>query len=147
MRLGLLGGSGGKETVCSAGDPGSIPGLGKSPGEGNGNPLQYCYLGNPMDRGVWRATVHGGHRVGHDGATNTWTCETVSLQTEETVSVAPRQWTVLEGETALTLEPDLGAGAVVPLCLRLRSLIYKIYSKTIIIMVTLHPFCKMYCKV
>ena len=52
-----------------------------------------------------------GHRVGHDGATNTLTCETVSLQTEETVSVAPRQWTVLEGETALTLEPDLGVGA------------------------------------
>ena len=38
---------------------GSIPGLGRSPGEGNGNPLQYSCLENPMDRGAWRATVHG----------------------------------------------------------------------------------------
>ena len=45
-------------TVIS-GDPGSIPGLGRSPGEGNGNPLQYSCLGNPMDRGTWWATVHG----------------------------------------------------------------------------------------
>ena len=40
-------------------DPGSIPGLGRSPGEGNGNPLQYSCLENPMDRGAWQATVHG----------------------------------------------------------------------------------------
>ena len=44
---------------ASAGDAGLIPGLGRSPGEGNGNPLQYSCLGNPMDRGAWRATVHG----------------------------------------------------------------------------------------
>ena len=50
--------SGGKESACNAGDPGSIPGLGRSPGEGNGNPLQYSCLGNPMDR-AWQATVHG----------------------------------------------------------------------------------------
>ena len=49
-----------------AGDPGSIPALGRSPGEGNGNPLQYSCLENPMDRGAWRATVHGVARVGHD---------------------------------------------------------------------------------
>ena len=49
----------GKEAACSAGDPGSIPGLGRSPGEGNGNPLQYPYLENLMDRGAWWATVHG----------------------------------------------------------------------------------------
>jgi len=42
-----------------AGDAGLTSGLGRSPGEGNGNPLQYSCLGNPMDRGVWRATVHG----------------------------------------------------------------------------------------
>ena len=42
---------------------GSIPGLGRSPGEGNGNPLQYSCLGNPMDRGAWRATAHGSQRV------------------------------------------------------------------------------------
>ena len=43
----------------SAREEGSIPGLGRSPGEGNGNPLQYSFLENPMDRGAWRATVHG----------------------------------------------------------------------------------------
>ena len=48
-------GSVGKETACSAGDPSSIPGLGGSPGEGNGNPLQYSCLEDTMDRGVWRA--------------------------------------------------------------------------------------------
>ena len=48
-----------KESACSAGDVGSIPGLGRSPGEGNGNPLQFSCLGNPMDRGDWWATVHG----------------------------------------------------------------------------------------
>ena len=48
-----------KDSLASAGDIGSIPGLGRSFGEGNGNPLQYFYLGNPMDRGVWWATVHG----------------------------------------------------------------------------------------
>ena len=53
------GGSDGKETACNAGDPGSIPGLGRCPGEGNGNPLQYPCLGNCMDRGAWQATVHG----------------------------------------------------------------------------------------
>ena len=42
-----------------AGDVGSIPGLGRSPGDGNGNPLQYSCLENPMDRGEWQATVHG----------------------------------------------------------------------------------------
>ena len=49
----------GKESVCNAGDPGLIPGLGRSPGEGNGNPLQYSCLENPMDRGAWQAIVHG----------------------------------------------------------------------------------------
>ena len=51
-------GSDGKESMCSEGDPGSIPGSGRSPGEGNGNPLQYSCLGNPMDRGAWRTSVH-----------------------------------------------------------------------------------------
>ena len=53
------GGSGGKESACNAGDLGSIPGLGRSPGERNGNPFQYSCLGNSMDRGTWQATVHG----------------------------------------------------------------------------------------
>ena len=55
----LPGGSDGKESAFSARDPGSIPGLGRSPGEGNGNPLQYTCLENPMDGGAWGATVHG----------------------------------------------------------------------------------------
>ena len=53
------GGSDGKESACNAGDPGSISGLGRSPGEGNGNPLQYYCLENSTDRGAWQATVHG----------------------------------------------------------------------------------------
>ena len=59
VRLGFLGSSNGKESSCNAGDLGSIPGLRKSPGEGNGNPLQYSCLENPIDRGTWRVTVHG----------------------------------------------------------------------------------------
>ena len=51
--------SDGKASACNAGDPGSVPGSGRSPGEGNGNPLQYSYLENPMDGGTWQATVHG----------------------------------------------------------------------------------------
>ena len=58
-RLGLLvGGSDSKASACNAEDPGSIPGLGRSPGEGNGNLLQYSCLENPMDGGAWWATVH-----------------------------------------------------------------------------------------
>ena len=53
------GGSDGKASVYNAGDPGSIPGWGRPPGEGNGNPLQYACLGNPMDRGARWALVHG----------------------------------------------------------------------------------------
>ena len=49
----------GKESACNAGDLGLIPGLGRLPGEGNGNPLQYSCLENLMDRGAWQATVHG----------------------------------------------------------------------------------------
>ena len=56
----------GKESACHAGDPGSIPVSGRSPGEGNGNPLQYSCLENPMDTGTWKATVHGVLRVRHD---------------------------------------------------------------------------------
>ena len=52
-------GSDGKESACNVGDPGLITGLGRSPGEGSSNPLQYSCLENPMDRGAWQATVHG----------------------------------------------------------------------------------------
>ena len=60
QQQGFPDGSDGKASACNAGDPGgSIPGLGRYPGERNGNPLQYSCLGNPMDGGAWQATVHG----------------------------------------------------------------------------------------
>ena len=56
-----------KNPPANAGDVASIPGSGRSPGERNDNPLQHSCLGNPMDKGIWWATVHGGHkRVRHD---------------------------------------------------------------------------------
>ena len=57
--MGFPGGSDGKESACNAGDLSSIPGLGRSPEEWNGNPLQYSCLENSMDREAWQATVHG----------------------------------------------------------------------------------------
>ena len=59
FNCGLRSSSGSKESACNAGDLHSILGLGRSPGEGNGYPLQYPCLENFMDRGVWQATVHG----------------------------------------------------------------------------------------
>ena len=55
-------GSAVKNPPANAGDAGSIPGSGRSPGEGNSNPLQHPCLGNAMDRGAWQPTVHGGHK-------------------------------------------------------------------------------------
>ena len=57
--MGFPGSSNGKESACSAGDPGLIPGSGRSPVVGNGNPLQYSCLENSTDRAAWWATVHG----------------------------------------------------------------------------------------
>ena len=57
--MGFPGGSDSKMSACSVGDPGSIPGSGRSPGEGNSNPFQYSCLENSMDGGAWWATVHG----------------------------------------------------------------------------------------
>ena len=57
--LGFPGGSDGKASACNVGDPGSIPRSGRSPGEGNGIPLQHSCLENPMDGGAWQATVYG----------------------------------------------------------------------------------------
>ena len=56
---GFPGSSAGKESACNAGDPGSVPGLGRCPKEGIGYPLHYSCLENPVDRGSWWATVHG----------------------------------------------------------------------------------------
>ena len=68
-KMGFPHSSVGKESACNAGDPGSVPGLGRSSGEGHGNPLQYSCLENPMDRGTWQVAVHGVIRVGHNLAT------------------------------------------------------------------------------
>ena len=57
--MGFPGGSDGKESACNTGNLNSIPGSGRSPGEGTGNPLQYSCLENSMDRGAWWAIVHG----------------------------------------------------------------------------------------
>ena len=59
MTNGFPGGSDSEKSACNAGDVGSIPELGRSPGEGNGTPLQYSCLKSPMDRGAWWVTVHG----------------------------------------------------------------------------------------
>jgi len=64
--MGFPGSAISKETACSAGVPGSIPGSGRPPGEGNGNPLQYSCLENPMHRGAWQALAHGVARVRHN---------------------------------------------------------------------------------
>ena len=66
---GVPGGSVVKNPPANTGRAGLIPGLGRSPGEGNGNPLQCSCLGNPMGRGAWTTTVHGLQSVGHDCAT------------------------------------------------------------------------------
>ena len=72
----------GKESACNAGDLGSIPGSGRSPEEGNGNPLQYSCLENPTDRVAWHATVHGVTRVGHDLATKSPLPDNLNLPNE-----------------------------------------------------------------
>ena len=58
--MGSPGNSDSEESTCKEADPGLIPGSERSPGDGNGNPLQYSCLKNPMDKGAWQATVHGG---------------------------------------------------------------------------------------
>ena len=77
--VGFPAGSDSKESACNSGDLYLIPGLGRSPEEGNGNPLQYSCLENPMRRGAWEAIVHGVTRFGHDLATipPPWACFTV----------------------------------------------------------------------
>ena len=62
MLKGFPGVSDHKESTCNVGDPGSIPGSGRFPGEGSSNPLQYSCLENSADRGAWQATVHKGHK-------------------------------------------------------------------------------------
>ena len=88
---GFPGGSVSKESACNAGDAGSIPGLRRFPGEGNGSPLQYPCQENPMDRGAWRATVHS--------VAKSWTqwvtkhAHTAKMYLKPWVGMtSPRQW-------------------------------------------------------
>ena len=67
--MGFPGDSAVENPPTNAGNLGSIPGWGRSSGEGNGNPLEFSSLGNPIDRGAWQATIHGSTRVGHNLAT------------------------------------------------------------------------------
>ena len=107
----------GKESVCSAEDMGSVPWSRRAPGKGNGNPLQYSCLENPMDRGAWQATVHGVERVGHDLETKPlsppffitpqtisylnishtyyakWTCKNESVQSLSHLQLFATPWT------------------------------------------------------
>ena len=87
MFIGLL-----AESACSAEDPSLIPGSGRSPGEGNGNPFQYSCLGNSMDRGAWRATVHGIARVRHNLMTKPPTTTTRRGERERLVNDVGFLW-------------------------------------------------------
>ena len=77
-----------KNPPVKAGDVDSIPVSGRSPGGGNGNPLLYSCLGNPMDRGVWRATVHGVNRIGHNLETKPPPPQTLSYLKSRTMCLA-----------------------------------------------------------
>ena len=102
MHLAFPSGSAVKNPPAKTGDIGSISGLGRSPGEGNGNWLQYSYLKNPLDRGAWRATVHGVTKeLGHNLATKqkqyTKHCQTHVLRSNciynfQKVSYNKLQW-------------------------------------------------------
>ena len=111
----------GKESTCNAGDPGLIPGWGRSPGEGNDNPLQYSCLGNPLDRGAWWSTIQGSQTVRHRH-------NLVTKQQQQTV-IIPRQ-TVIKCSrcpipivlsvapvwTQLLLPASLPGGTVITIC-------------------------------
>ena len=89
---GFPGGSDGKESPCNSGDPGSIPGSGRSPREGNGYPLQYSCLENPMDRGASGLKSMGSQRVRHSWATNTFTVQ---------VKMGPPRWVLIQYDWCL----------------------------------------------
>ena len=97
------GGSDGKESACSMGDPGSIHGSGRSPGEGNGNPLQYCCLENAMDRGGWWATVHRVKKSQTQLSNNAYTL--LSYQTSSHMLCLPHWGVISQSAGALSGQP------------------------------------------
>ena len=90
------GGSDGKVSACNAEDLGSIPGLGRPPGEGNGNPLQYSCLENPMDGGVWWATVHGVAKSRTQLSDFTFTFKEFICQKPQLCLTCPRYCSLME---------------------------------------------------
>ena len=95
------GGSEGKASACKAGDLGLIPGSGRSPGEGNGNPLQYSCLENPMDGEAWcRLQSMGSQRVGHNWVTSLFTFQPICL-TEAHETELTLQWNLLSPPTTM----------------------------------------------
>ena len=87
----------GKESACNAGDVGSITESGRSPGEGNGNPLAYSCLENPTDRGTWQATVHGVRESGHDWAL---------MHTQSLLSISHKAKTVSSVQFSCSVRSD-----------------------------------------
>ena len=91
-----------KSPSASAGHLGSIPGSGRTSGEGHGNPLQYSCLENPMDRGAWQATVHGVTRVGQDLASKllltTDTRDSLLAQSVKNLPAMPETWVQFLGQ-------------------------------------------------
>ena len=108
--IGIPSCSDGRESACNAGDPGSIPGLGKCPREGNGHPLQYSCLENPMDRGIVHGVSMGSRRVGYDWVANTWLFHWILQDTFIwSLNLIYRvRWTVLGGGFPWPLADNLG---------------------------------------
>ena len=90
--LNFPGGSDGKESACNMGDPGLIPGLGRSPGEGNGNSLQYSCLENSMDRGACRLQSKGSRRIRHNWVTSTFTFQSFPSNVLTLAKKTPWGW-------------------------------------------------------
>ena len=106
------GDSAGKESACNAGDLGLIPGLGRSPGEGNGYPLQYSGQENSMDRGAWWATVHEGHKESGTTFAHSLLCfipclgpRPLQQGLNHTFNVLQKGLRTLEGQDGLPLLP------------------------------------------
>ena len=104
---GFPGGSDGKESTCNAGDLASIPGLGRSPGEGNGSPLQYSGLENSMDREAWQATSMGWQRVRQDWVTFTHSQELQTAKGSEINQCRRRGWALGSDIMAWILDRSL----------------------------------------